>query len=275
MNFMKMHGCGNDFVMCHGMSDEFVERIRFAAPRLCDRRTGIGADGVIVVLPSVTADFRMRIFNADGSEAEMCGNGIRCFAEYLHAYSLTDKKILTIETLRGPIGVSWTGALIRVAMGAPILAPEMIPMIHEGPGPVVAEPLSAGGRTFAVTAVSMGNPHAVIFSDDLSDDLVLGAGRLLESHPSFPRHVNVEFVSVLSPTETRMRVYERGVGETAACGTGACASAVAGILDKRHGNTVTVHLNGGDLLVEWDGHFDHQVYMTGPATKVFRGTIEL
>jgi diaminopimelate epimerase len=275
MNFIKMHGCGNDFILTHDVSEEEIAHLVERVPLLCDRHRGIGADGVILVLPSAGADFRMRIFNADASEAEMCGNGVRCFARYLKLSGISAKERLTIETLAGPIQTEMKGDQVRVDMGAPILDPAKIPVAVSGPGPVLMHELRIKNRVLKFTAVSMGNPHAVIFTDDLSDDLVLGHGRLIEPHPLFPRKVNVEFIQVLNEREIRMRVFERGCGETAACGTGACAAVVAGVLNRRHGNVVTVHLNGGDLLVEWDGNPAHPVFMNGPAVDVFRGIIEL
>jgi diaminopimelate epimerase len=274
MNFVKMHGCANDFVLTHEVSGGAMAALVAQAPALCDRRTGIGADGVILVLPSRTADLRMRIINADGSEAEMCGNGVRCFALYAALKGLYRGNALTVETLAGPVAVERRGEAFRVNMGSPVLDAARIPTTQQG-GRVLMHPLEAGGRTFAVTAVSMGNPHAVVYADELSDELVLGIGPLLEKHPFFPRKVNVEFVTVLSPGEIRMRVFERGCGETMACGTGACAAAVAGVLNQRHGNHVTVHLRGGDLEVAWDGEPLHPVYMTGPAQVVFEGSVDV
>lgn len=272
--FVKMEGLGNDFIVLHGIEDTLAGKIALQAEELCDRRRGIGADGVICVLPSPEADFRMRIFNSDGSEAEMCGNGVRCFAHYLYMNSLTSKTDLTVDTLAGIIGIRKEDNLYRVNMGAPHLSPGQIPVKGEGDDFIMRE-VKAGDRIFRVTAVSMGNPHAVIYADALTDDLVLGCGPLLESHDLFPRRTNVEFIKVLSESEIQMRVYERGCGETQACGTGACAAAVSGILNGLHGNEVTVHLPGGDLHITWDGDRTHPVYMTGPARTVFSGTVEV
>ncbi len=241
-----------------------------------DRRNGIGADGVIFILPAETetADYRMVIINSDGSEAEMCGNGIRCFALYANEMGLTDKNKLTIETPAGLIRTERNGDDIIVDMGTPVLEAEKIPTT-KSEGRVIMEPVAAEDREFSVTAISMGNPHAVIYADVLNDELVLGYGAHLESHPLFPNKVNVEFVKVVSDVEIEMRVFERGCGETMACGTGACAAVVAGILNKKHGNRVVVHLRGGDLTVEWDGDPDHSVFMTGSAAIVYNGTVEM
>jgi diaminopimelate epimerase len=228
--FTKMHGCGNDFILLRASNDAPVSGISPRTASLCDRRTGIGADGIIFVMPSKSADFRMRIFNADGSEAEMCGNGMRCFARYVRRNRLSAKKKLTVETLAGPIVAEIRADTVRVTMGPPRLGAAEIPVaLPDTGGPVIMHTVHVGDREFALTAVSMGNPHAVVYADELSDELVLGWGGKLESHPLFPRKTNVEFVKVLSGTEIRMRVYERGCGETLACGTGACAAVVAGV----------------------------------------------
>jgi diaminopimelate epimerase len=277
MHFTKMEGLGNDFIVTHDTlsgDTALLDRVRRKAPFLCDRRRGIGADGVLCVLPSKRAGFSMRVFNADGSEAEMCGNGIRCFAVYLAKNRLSSESTLAIETPRGIITTSQRGDAIRVDMGQPILEAARIPTTQES-GRVVMHPLVVDGEEYRITAVSMGNPHAVVYDEELSDGLVRGIGKSIESHPFFPKKTNVEFVKVLSDREIRMRVFERGCGETMACGTGACASVVSGVLNRKHGNTVTVHLLGGDLHVEWDGNESHSVYMTGPATWVFSGEIVL
>jgi len=276
MKFLKMEGLGNDFILTHGLTKKEIPLIINQASFLCDRRKGIGADGVIMVLLSDAgdADFTMRIINSDGSEAEMCGNGIRCFMLYLNAMNLTDKKACTIHTLAGYIKAEITGDLISVDMGKPVLDAAKIPTIKTS-GKIINAPIKAKDREFLITAVSMGNPHGVIYSDTLDDDLVLGYGPVLESHPFFPAKANIEFIHVISDKEIDMRVYERGCGETMACGTGACGAVVAGILNKKHGNKVTVHLKGGDLLIEWDGNTEHSVFMTGPAKIVFSGEINI
>ena len=274
MNFAKMEGCANDFIITQDIAEGRIAALTALAPRLCDRRRGIGADGIVLVLPSEQCDYKMRIINADGSEAEMCGNGIRCFAVYLRRIGLTTKPKLSIETKAGLIQTEFMGDQVRVDMGPPILDGRKIPVDKDG-SPIIGERIAAGDRTFALTAVSMGNPHAVIFADELTDELVLHYGKILESHPFFPKRTNVEFIKVVSESETRMRVYERGCGETMACGTGACASVVAGILNKKHGNKVTVHLLGGDLRIAWDGAPGQSVFMTGPANHVFDASVEI
>jgi diaminopimelate epimerase len=277
MKFTKMEGLANDFIVTHdtlGGDAALLSTIRDKSVALCDRRRGIGADGVLCVLPSANADYMMRVFNADGSEAEMCGNGIRCFAKYITSKGLSDNNNLAIETMRGLIRTSRIGDDIRVDMGPPILSAPLIPTIKSS-GRVIMEKLTVDGADVPVTAVSMGNPHAVVYVNELTDDLVLGMGKKLESHPFFPKHTNVEFITVLSGSEIRMRVYERGCGETMACGTGACASVVSGILNSKHGNNVVVHLLGGDLRIEWDGNESHSVFMTGGASMVYDGEIAL
>lgn len=277
MNFSKLEGCANDFIVTHDTlagGNALVETIRKKTQELCDRRRGIGADGVLCVLPSKNADYFMRIFNADGSEAEMCGNGVRCFTLYLKKEGLWDRPGLSVETLRGIIRTSWVGEQIRVDMGPPVLDAARIPTAKTS-GRAIMEKINVDTKDFYVTAVSMGNPHGVIYADDLTDELVLGWGKKLESHPFFPKKANIEFVKVLSNTEIRMRVYERGCGETMACGTGACAAVVAGVINARHGKSVTVHLLGGDLLIEWDAGQNSPVFMTGPAKWVFKGETNL
>ncbi|MBN1286912.1 MAG: diaminopimelate epimerase [Anaerolineae bacterium] len=276
MRFAKMEGTSNDFIVTHDASDTDVTALIPHAGHLCRRRTGIGADGMIFVLPPTTgaADFRMRILNADGTEPEMCGNGVRCFALYVNRAGLTGRADLVIETRAGLITTQRRGDQIRVDMGRPVLEAPDIPTAQAG-GRVLMKPLTVGDRTFAVTAVSMGNPHAVVYADELSDELVLDYGSRLQAHPFFPNRANIEFVRVLAGDAVQMRVFERGCGETAACGTGACASVVAGVLNAKHGGAVTVHLAGGDLFVGWDGNPGHAVFMTGPARWVFGGEIDV
>jgi len=283
MEFIKVEGLGNDFIMLDCADVAQSNAVASRAVAMCDRRKGIGADGVICVLPATAgsgADYRMRIFNADGGEAEMCGNGVRCFGEYLRLTGRLAKRFI-IETLAGPIEVESAGANgphggnYRVNMGAPRLLPDDIPVV---PADVadkdfIMREITAMDKTFRVTAVSMGNPHAVVYSDELSDDLVLTAGPAIQRHPFFPKGVNVEFVHIISADEVRMRVYERGCGETQACGTGACAAVVAGVVSGLGGNDVTVRLLGGDLLISWDGDRGHPVFMSGPARAVFRGEL--
>jgi diaminopimelate epimerase len=275
LDFLKMEGLGNDFIVTHEVPRSLLSSVAKHSVRLCDRRTGIGADGFILILPSQSADFQMKIFNSDGSEAEMCGNGVRCCAVYARETKLSGKKNLRFETGAGSVATELLkNGLVRVTMGNPVLSAPRIPTTKLS-GTVQNELLTVNGRTFRVTAVSMGNPHAVIFEDELTDELVQGWGRKIENHPFFPKKANVEFVRVISEKEIRMRVWERGCGETPACGTGACAAMVAGVITKKLGNGVTVHLPGGDLLVEWDGNENSPVYMTGPATVTFKGSVEI
>lgn len=274
MLFTKVHGLGNDFVLVNC----FVEKLDLAqvpeiAARVCHRYFGIGADGLILLLPPNAGDVTMRIFNSDGSEAEMCGNGIRCAAKYLYERGLVKKDKIQVQTLAGmiiPELIIENGSvkLVRVDMGKPRLERPEIPM--EGPpGQVINVPLQVDNVAYQVSAVSMGNPHCIIFIPDI--DLVsLGEiGPRIENHPAFPRKTNVEFIQVLNRQEVRMKVWERGAGETMACGTGACATAVACVLNGHTERRVTVYLKGGTLLIEWAAN--NHVYMTGPAEEVFTG----
>jgi diaminopimelate epimerase len=275
MRFVKMEGIGNDYVYIDCLSRPIPSKPSELAKKIADRHFGVGGDGLVLICPAEQSghDARMRMFNADGSESEMCGNAIRCVAKYLVDQRLSPNDPLIIETGRGPLAVEvehegGTVRRARVNMQPPILTSASIPTTLPGDPPIDA-PIEVDGRTFNVTCVSMGNPHAVIFvGGPLTDDLVLGWGPKLEVHPAFPRKINVEFVRVISRSEVQMRVWERGSGETLACGTGACAVCVAGVLSKRTDKKVTVHLRGGDLDIEWreDG-----VYKTGPAVEVFRG----
>jgi diaminopimelate epimerase len=280
IQFVKTHGLGNDFILVDCVSiPQDADRVMQLAECLCDRHTGIGADGVLVVLPSTVADYRMRIINSDGSEAEMCGNGIRCFARYLYDHKLSTRVTVSIETLAGIIRPEIVLAdqavrAVRVDMGAPRLERGDIPMLGIAASRVINEPLALGAMTYRVTAVSMGNPHAIIFVDDVETAPVEHVGPQIETHPIFPRKTNVEFVQVVSPTFLRMRVWERGAGITQACGTGACATLVAAVLTGQAERTAVVELPGGPLEITWDAADDH-VYMTGPATEVFHGTISL
>ena len=274
MRFTKMHGAGNDYVYVNGFEEALPADLPDLARRISDRRFGVGGDGLILILPSVKADARMQMFNADGSEAEMCGNGIRCVAKYVYDYGIACKPELQIETKAGVLSltVSTAGGLVdkvRVDMGPPILAAERIPTTLPG-DPVVNAALQVAGRSFAVTSVSMGNPHCVIFVEQASDELVLGFGPKIEVDPHFPARVNVEFIEVISSSEVRQRTWERGSGETWACGTGASAVCVAGVLTGRTGRRIVNHLRGGDLELHWD-EADNHVYMTGPAAEVFSG----
>jgi diaminopimelate epimerase len=276
MHFTKMHGLGNDYIYVNG----FVEHIaqpEAVARAVSDRHFGIGGDGLILILPSDKADCRMRMFNADGSEAQMCGNGIRCLAKYVYEHAIARTTTLHVETLAGVLQLELFPHAsrrdvidkVRVRMGEPGLERAEIPM-HGAPGRVVREPLTVDGTTFEITAVSMGNPHCVVFVDDPQTFDVGTWGPRFEHHPAFPERVNTEFIHVSDPHTFHMRVWERGSGETLACGTGAAAAAVACHLTEKTGRRVTAHLLGGALELEWNAD-DNQVYMTGPAVEVFSG----
>lgn len=277
--FTKMHGLGNDFVVvdCReprwGARGDWEELSR----RLADRRRGVGCDQVLLLYPSAQADFRMDIYNADGSRVEMCGNGIRCLATYLRDKGITRAKELRVETLAGPIIPRFAGDQVEVDMGEPVFDGRKIPV--DADGPVQERPLrlpgsDVPGPELKVTCVSMGNPHAVMFVDEVESYPVGEVGPRIERHPFFPKRVNVEFVQVLNRGEVRMRVWERGSGVTMACGTGACAAAVASHWTGRVDREVTVRLDGGALLIRWDRESNH-VFMTGPAETVFEGEFYL
>ncbi|WP_418790506.1 diaminopimelate epimerase [Phosphitispora sp. TUW77] len=273
MKFTKMQGLGNDFILVDSIKDDISEDLGELSRKVCDRHFGIGGDGLVLILPSREADIRMRIFNPDGSEPEMCGNAIRCFARYVYEHNIVRKKVLTVETLAGLIVPelileSEKAVSVRVDMGKPRLERGLIPM--EGPeGKVVNETVAVDKEKYRVTCVSMGNPHCIIFVDDVNNVSLAQVGPSLESHPVFPKKTNVEFVQVINNQEVNMRVWERGAGETLACGTGACATGVACVLNGLTDKKIMVHLAGGDLVIEWadNGH----VYMTGPAEYVFTG----
>jgi diaminopimelate epimerase len=270
LEFVKMHGLGNDFILIDCIKQDIPNPQDFAV-KYCNRRFGIGADQLLLLYPSEIADFKMRIFNADGSEVEMCGNGIRCFAKYIWDRGFSKKEVLEVETLAGIIKPKKIGDLIQVDMGIPQFNPSLIPVDVEGEQAFDIL-LEVSGWHTKINCVSMGNPHAVIFlSVEPKDFAVNKYGPLIENHPIFPKRTNVEFAFVQNPREITMRVWERGAGETLACGTGACATAVTAIKKGFTEKKVTVHLLGGDLHVEWaeDGH----VYMTGPAEEVFEGRL--
>jgi diaminopimelate epimerase len=273
MRFVKMQGAGNDYIYVDCFQQNVPANPPELARQVSDRHFGIGGDGLILIRPSEVADARMQMFNADGSEAEMCGNGIRCVAKYVYDHGLCRRETLRIETGGGVLSlqVETSGGLVdrvRVDMGEPILEAKKIPTTLRG-NPVVRAELEVAGRRLEVTCVSMGNPHAVTYVDEPTDEWVLGVGPRLETDPHFPNRTNAEFVRVISPEEVRMRVWERGSGETLACGTGACAVCVAGVLTERTGRKILAHLPGGDLELEWAD--DNHVYMTGPAVEVFTG----
>ena len=277
MKFTKMHGCGNDYVYVN-LFEEKVENPAEVSIKVSDRHFGIGSDGLITIGPSDVADFRMRIYNADGSEAEMCGNGIRCVAKYVYDHKLTDKTEISVESGAGIKCLTLyvengKVAQVRVDMGEPILEPTQIPVVADG-DKVIDAPIEVGGKTWNMTCVSMGNPHAVVFVDDTEHFELEKYGPLFENHERFPKRTNTEFVQIISRTEANMRVWERGSAETWACGTGTCACVMASILNKKTEDKVLVHLRGGDLTIEYDRATNH-VFMTGPATEVFTGEIEV
>ena len=277
MKFTKMEGLGNDYVYVNCFR-ETVDNPSEVAKKVSDRHFGIGSDGLILIKPSEVADFRMDMYNADGSQAEMCGNGIRCVAKYVYDYGLTDKTSISIETLAGIkyLDLQVTDgkvSLITVNMGSPELIPDKIPVISDSKR-VVDEPIEVDGTTYKMTCVSMGNPHCIVFVEDTALFPLETVGPLFENHERFPKRVNTEFIQLLDHKTVNMRVWERGSGETLACGTGACASAVACILNGLTENEITLHLLGGDLIVRWDQE-ENFVYMTGPARVVFDGEIVL
>jgi len=276
--FTKMHGIGNDYIYFNCLDKE-IESPNELSIRLSHRQFGIGGDGIVLILPSSAADYRMRIFNADGSEAQMCGNAIRCVGKYLFDNKITNKANLSIETLSGikylSLEISDQKVIsVEVDMGKPTIKPSEIP-VKSDLDTFIDQPITVGDASYAVTAVSMGNPHAVVFMDDIDSLDLKSIGPLFERHPLFPERINTEFVTVLSPGHIKMRVWERGSGETLACGTGACASVVACVLNGKckKGETVTVSLLGGELAITW--REDGTVLKKGPAAKVFDGVIEL
>ena len=277
MKFTKMHGCGNDYVYVNCF-EETVENPAEAARFVSDRHFGIGSDGLILICPSDQADFRMRMYNLDGSEGKMCGNGVRCIAKYVYDHHLTDKTRISLETLGGIKYLDLNikdGKVqtVKVDMGEPILKPAEIPVDIEG-DTVINKPVDVGGLIWHMTCISMGNPHAVVFVDDTKSLDLEKIGPAFEKHPIFPEQVNTEFVRVIDRHTVDMRVWERGSGETFACGTGACATAMACILNGKTDDEVLVHLVGGDLLIQYDRETNH-IFMTGPATEVFSGEIIL
>lgn len=273
MKFTKMQGLGNDYVYVNGF-EEKIENPSKLAVKVSDRHFGIGSDGLILINPSKAADFEMEMYNADGSRGEMCGNGIRCVAKYVYDYGLTDKTQISVETLGGIKYLELTAkegkvVQVQVDMGKPELRPGKIPVIAEG-DTIIDAPIEVGGQEYKMTGVSMGNPHIVIYMDDIDNLEIEKIGPKFENHKRFPNRINTEFVEVLDRNTVKMRVWERGSGETLACGTGACAVAVACILNGLTEDEVTVRLLGGDLFIKWDREKD-TVYMTGPAETVFDG----
>ncbi len=276
MRITKMHGAGNDYIYVNCF-EETVGDPSKAARELSDRHFWIGSDGLVLIKPSDKADFEMDMYNSDGSRAEMCGNAIRCVGKYVYDNKMTDKTRLSIATGAGIKRLDMTTEngrvkTVRVDMGVPVLEPEKIPCLFEGDR-AVGRDIEVLGKEYKVTCVSMGNPHAVVYVEDTDKTEVEKIGPCFEKHSMFPAKTNTEFIKVLSPTELRMRVWERGAGETLACGTGACASLVATVLNGLCERRATVHLRGGDLFIEWDEKTDH-VFMTGPAETVFTAEID-
>ena len=274
MKFTKMHGIGNDYVYVETFRQPLPPDPARLAIAISDRHFGVGSDGLILIMPSAEADARMRMFNADGSEGEMCGNGVRCVAKYLYDHGLARNDRLKVETGRGVLTLelevsSGKVQRVRVDMGPPILRASDIPTLLEG-NPPVGVPIALMEKRLEVTAISMGNPHAVIYVNDTSNFPLETIGPALEHHPAFPRRVNVHIVQVIGPEEVKMRTWERGSGLTLACGTGACAVCVAGVLTGQTGQRIVAHLPGGDLELDWQGE-GSSVFMTGPATEVFSG----
>ncbi len=276
-----MQGIGNDFVVVDCLVPGFdwtQDELQAVSEHLCDRKFGIGGDGVLLVLPGEQTDFTMRMFNPDGTEAEMCGNGIRCFAKFVHDRGYTEKSVITVntgggvKTLELSGGETSPGDRVKVDMGKPGLKRADLPMTGDPNDTAQNVPVEVGGQTVYLTCVSMGNPHAVFFTENATDELINTLGPLIENHPLFPRRINVHAVQVGENDEVTMLTWERGAGRTLACGTGACAVAVASALNGKTGRRVLTHLPGGDLLIEWE---DGPVYMTGAATEVFNGTISL
>lgn len=277
MKFTKMHGLGNDYVYVNCF-EEKIDNPPAVARFVSDRHFGIGSDGLIMINPSKTADFEMEMYNADGSRGEMCGNGIRCVAKYVYDYGLTDKTQISVETLGGIKYLDFTVedgkvSLVKVDMGKPELEADLIPIISEREQ-VIDEPIEVDGKEYHMTGVSMGNPHTVIYVDDVKGLDLEKIGPKFENHERFPKRINTEFVHCIDRQTVEMRVWERGSGETLACGTGACAVAVSSILNNLTDTQVTVKLLGGDLQIEWDREKD-RVFMTGPATVVFDGVIDI
>ncbi len=276
MKFTKMHGCGNDYVYVNGFTEKVVDKPK-AVVALSDRHFGIGSDGVIFINPSQQADFEMEMYNADGTRAEMCGNGIRCVGKYVYDHGMTDKTSITVESFGKVKYLDLTvenGKVVKVKvnMGKPELTAKDVPVVsvHEQ---VIDEEIIVKGKSYRMTCVSMGNPHAVVFMDDVEHLAIEEIGPYFENHERFPNRTNTEFVQVIDNSHVKMRVWERGTGETLACGTGCCATAVACVLNRLTGAHVTVQVLGGEIEIYWDQK-ENLVYMTGPAVTVFEGETE-
>ena len=277
MQFTKMHGISNDYIYFNCLKER-IDNPQEMAVLLSNRHTGIGSDGIVLIMPSDTCDFRMRMFNADGSEAEMCGNAARCVGKYVYDKGLTNKKEITLETLAGVKGLQLhikdqQVETVTVDMGEPELRAELIPTTLIG-GNIIDFPVEIGGQTHKITCVSMGNPHAIVFMEGIDALDLPKIGPLFENHSLFPKRTNTEFVEVIDRNLFRMRVWERGSGETMACGTGACAVVVAATLNNLCDGKATVQLKGGDLQITWNNS-NNRVYMTGSATTVFEGEINI
>ncbi len=277
MKFTKMHGLGNDYIYVNCFTER-VENPSEIAKFVSDRHFGIGSDGLVLIMPSMACDFRMRMFNSDGSEAEMCGNAIRCVGKYVYDNGLTQKTVIKVETLAGVKVLDMVlkdnkVETVTVDMGEPVLEPANIP-VNSNKDMFISEPVVIDGKEFKVTCVSMGNPHAVAYVDDVDNFPLEIIGPKMENNSLYPKRINAEFVQVEDKNTLKMRVWERGAGETFACGTGACAVLVSSVLNGISNRKVVVKLLGGDLMIEWNEK-DNHVYMTGPATKVFDGEIEI
>lgn len=276
MKFTKMHGCGNDYLYVNGFTEQIKDKPAFVR-KASDRHFGVGGDGVIFINPSEVADFEMEMYNADGTRAEMCGNGIRCVAKFVYDKGLTDKTSISIVSAGAVKYIDLfvedgKAKNVKVNMGSPEFVPEKIPVLSEK-DKVVDEPINVCGKEYHMTCVSMGNPHAVVFMDDVENLKIEEIGPYFENHSCFPNRTNTEFVKVLDKNTVQMRVWERGTGETLACGTGCCATVVACVLNGLTENKVTVKVLGGELLIEWDRE-KNVIFMTGPAAIVFEGEIE-
>ena len=278
IHFTKMHGLGNDFILVDAINQRISdEEIESLAKKLCNRNFGIGADGLVLVKKSDQTDLKMQIINADGSEPEMCGNGIRCFAKYVYDEKIIEKDIFSVETLAGimvPGLILKEGNVVAVEvdMGEAILESNKIPVQGLNPEKVINEPINIDDTDYSVTCVSMGNPHAIVFVDNLESIDIENLGPKFEGNSIFPERINTEFVQVIDKNKATVRVWERGVGETLACGTGACAVTVAGVLNEKLERKSIIHLPGGELKIEWQEN-DNHVIMTGPASTVFKGEI--
>lgn len=276
MKFTKMHGCGNDYLYVNGFLEQVRDKAAFAR-KASDRHFGVGGDGVIFINPSDQADFEMEMYNADGSRGEMCGNGIRCVAKYVYDKGLTDKTSISVISHGAIKYLDLTikdkkVKTVKVNMGSPELVPAKIPVLSEKEA-VIDEEISVCGKSYRMTCVSMGNPHAVVFMDDVAQMKIEEIGPYFENHERFPNRVNTEFVKVLDRNRVEMRVWERGSGETLACGTGCCATAIACVLNGLTEEKITVRVLGGELFIEWDRE-KNLIFMTGPAETVFEGEIE-